>query len=312
MSDSGRKLERLVEAVERQFVADGFSVEVRKREYDEEGRQSAEFDVVVSGRLGSTTVSWLIECRDRPSEGPAPSSWIEQLVGRRGRFNFNKVTAVSTTGFASAATRYAQEQGIELRTVDALDEDEIQNWFKVSNLQLFIHKGEFSKAEIRLEDPIQLEVKDLAKAAVQEAGASTKILKDRHGNEMSVIDAWTHTLNQNPHMFAGVSPGGDPEFRRLFVSFKEPEDQYVITTEAGDATVVGIVLEAKLAVEVREVPISEATRYSLVESGEALAESIRFDVEVRGQPFELGVHRLVQDGRTFIAVRGSSKAATSS
>ena len=31
MSDSGRKLERLVEAVERQFVADGFSVEVRKQ-----------------------------------------------------------------------------------------------------------------------------------------------------------------------------------------------------------------------------------------------------------------------------------------
>lgn len=36
-------------------------------------------------------------------------SWIEQLVGRRARFGFNKVTAVSITGFATGAAEFASK-----------------------------------------------------------------------------------------------------------------------------------------------------------------------------------------------------------
>ena len=78
-------------------MPEGIRVTTNDKIYNDEGIQIAEFDIEVRGKLGSMDFSWLIECRDRPSSGPAPGSWIEQLLGRRTRFGFNKVTAVSTT-----------------------------------------------------------------------------------------------------------------------------------------------------------------------------------------------------------------------
>src|SRR6187402_987528 len=117
MSSDGRRLESLVAFVEKALLPTGFSVTMNERIYDDIGTQIAEFDVQARGKIGTTDFAWLIECRDRPKSGPAPTSWIEQLVGRRDRFNFNKVTAVSTTGFAAGAKEYAILKGIELREV---------------------------------------------------------------------------------------------------------------------------------------------------------------------------------------------------
>ena len=86
--NSGRELERLVQEIERCLLPSGFDVVVNQTAFNAEGDQIAEFDIVISGRLGSSQVKWLIECRDRPSRGPAPGSWIEQLVTRKTRFNF--------------------------------------------------------------------------------------------------------------------------------------------------------------------------------------------------------------------------------
>ena len=112
MANDGKQLERLVAFVERTLLPHGFEVKTDTRMYNDAGVQIAEFDVEIRGRLGSTDIAWLIECRDRPGQGPSPGSWIEQLVGRRSRFGFNKVTAVSTTGFAEGAVGYARDEGI--------------------------------------------------------------------------------------------------------------------------------------------------------------------------------------------------------
>src|SRR3954468_8363390 len=114
MSTDGTDLEKLVAFVEKALLPQGFEVRSNKRVYNDDGIQIAEFDIEVRGQVGSGPISWLIECRDRPECGPAPGSWIEQLVGRRMRFGFNKVTAVSTTGFAKGARDFANAHGIEL------------------------------------------------------------------------------------------------------------------------------------------------------------------------------------------------------
>src|SRR6266550_564747 len=121
MGSDGKQLEGLVSFVEKTLLPQGFEVKTNERIYNDEGIQIAEFDIEIHGKVGSTTIAWLIECRDRPGQGPAPGSWIEQLVGRRIRFGFNKVTAVSTTGFAVGAVQFARSQGIELREVTALN-----------------------------------------------------------------------------------------------------------------------------------------------------------------------------------------------
>ncbi len=97
--DDGESLEHLVTMIEASLAPSGFTVETRKRVY-EDGVQIAELDIIITGRVGTSSFTGLIECRDRPSGGAAPVSWIEQLVGRRDRFKLSSVMAVSTTGFA--------------------------------------------------------------------------------------------------------------------------------------------------------------------------------------------------------------------
>lgn len=97
---SGNQLEMLVERIEKALLPAGFTVTRRERVFDEETRkQIAEFDVVISGKLGSSSLRWLIQCRDRPSAGRIGAPWLYELVGYRNRFQFDKVFAVSTTGF---------------------------------------------------------------------------------------------------------------------------------------------------------------------------------------------------------------------
>lgn len=122
MPNDGRELERLVAELEALLLDTGFTVIPNNRVMDPEGNQIAEFDVTIEGRVGSTRFKWLIECRDRPSEGPAPSSWIQQLFGRRQLFDFDKVVAVSTTGFSPAAIEAAKKLKITLRTVASVEE----------------------------------------------------------------------------------------------------------------------------------------------------------------------------------------------
>jgi hypothetical protein len=122
MRNTGKDLEKLVHEMEALFLGAGFTVTPRVLVYDDDGMQVAEFDILIAGTLDDAPIEWLIECRDRPSNGPAPMAWIEQLVGRKLRFNFDKVIAVSTTGFAKGVAREAERLGIALRTVKTIRE----------------------------------------------------------------------------------------------------------------------------------------------------------------------------------------------
>lgn len=66
--NTGKDLEKLVNEIEKILLPKGFKVESNKKIY-EDGIQTDEFDILISGSLGTSSISWLIECRDRPSNG---------------------------------------------------------------------------------------------------------------------------------------------------------------------------------------------------------------------------------------------------
>jgi len=121
--NDGQPLQDLVADIERLLAPTGFRVTSPVIERDEQGRQVSELDILIEG-LGpeNQPIRWLIECRDRPSAGPAGIEWIEQLVGRRARLACDEVIAVSTAGFSRPAREFAERQGVILRTVTALTE----------------------------------------------------------------------------------------------------------------------------------------------------------------------------------------------
>lgn len=72
------------------------------------------------------------------------------MVGRRDRFTFDKVTAVSTSGFSEGAVDYAKDKGIELRSVDEISAATVKDWFLPSSLGIYNQHGRLTHAELRV------------------------------------------------------------------------------------------------------------------------------------------------------------------
>ena len=149
--NSGKELEQLVHEIERSLLSSDFEVTLNKTKFDDSGDQLAEFDIVISGRVGSLLVQWLIECRDRPSQGPAPGSWIEQLAARKTRFNFDRVIAVSTTGFAKGISEYAEREGVLLRSVQRLGD--IASDFNIEEISYYANRVTIGPTDMSVSNP---------------------------------------------------------------------------------------------------------------------------------------------------------------
>ncbi len=132
--NTGEQLETLVHRLETHLAPEGVTVKQRRREFLPSGTQYAEYDIYITGPVGSSTIRWLISCRDRPSAGAAPRDWINELYGIKVAEQFDKVFAVSTTGFAEPAVELAQRVGIILRTVDHIED--LASAFEVVSLQV--------------------------------------------------------------------------------------------------------------------------------------------------------------------------------
>lgn len=169
MKRDGKWLEELLKTVEERIGGEGIKVESQVREFDEHGHQIAEFDIIVTGRIGSITLNALIECRDRPSQGAAPGNWIEQLIGRQKRFGFGKVIAVSTTGFSPSAIAAASDAGIELRCVAEVTAETITRWISEFRFKYFIIESHITNADFTLSKRTQ----KIAISAFQEIIQST-------------------------------------------------------------------------------------------------------------------------------------------
>ena len=116
MRNDGKNLEKFVEKFHEVFRNENTTIEPRKKLYDEDGKLVAEIDILITDKISSIPVSIAIECRDRPSEGRQGVDWIQQIIGRRISFGFDKYIAVSSTGFTTPAIREAKNHNILLRS----------------------------------------------------------------------------------------------------------------------------------------------------------------------------------------------------
>lgn len=300
MSNSGEGLEQLVKLVEEIFVPQGFKVEVRKRIYDDHGNQIAELDVFVSGTLSTTQIEWLIECRDRPSEGPAPGAWIQQLVGRRTTLKLNKVTAVSTTGFSPAAIAFAKQEGIELRSVNQITRAEVETWFSSQSIPFHNVIGDLKQVDIRLAGS------DEDKSAIYarlSANPQARLFFPTSGGEPVPMNTlWKQAVDLAPRELSdGVTPNGPPARKQITVEYTNPADRYKVSSNGKDVHITSITFAGDIRVEVVEVPISSITRYSTVQDGRQLAESITFELPLGDDSIDLSLHRVPdKDGAKIV------------
>lgn len=309
MKSDGKQLEGLVSFVEKTLLPHGFDVKTNERVYNDEGVQIAEFDIEVRGKVGSTSIAWLIECRDRPSNGPAPGSWIEQLVGRRIRFGFNKVTAVSTTGFAEGVIEFAQREGIELREVKNLCPDEFANWLVMRHLSIINRVTKLEHATILINGSENQDRREaLAYMLSSLTGDATFLRSSISGELVSAASAFSGAVSGVGTLFDDLNPDSPSKQIRLQAKYLDDEDHYLVDTAKGPIRIEEIIFDGNLSVCEQLVPLARTAEYRQAKTGEPISQVASFEPHsIHGAMFSLEMHRIEESGETHILLRKVSK-----
>lgn len=304
MKPDGKQLEALVAFVEESLVPEGFEVKTNDRVYNDDGVQIAEFDIEVRGKVGSTEISWLIECRDRPSSGPAPGAWIEQLVGRRTRFGFNKVTAVSTTGFATGAAEFALVQGIEVREVGSLNPDEFSDWLYIRHITQFERLSNLEHAGFHIDESEGDEKKNaLAKALIGKNGNDMFLSSSVTGELTSPALAFSAAIKSVAGAYENLDKNGDPQSIYLTGNYSD-DDHYLIETELGPIKIKSIAFTGSISLRVTDIPLFATSEYRKVGTGEVISQIATFNpMSIHGMKFTTEMHKLEETGETHIILR---------
>jgi len=115
----------LIATIYDQIVPEGGSVTESGMVFDKEAGILREVDILVEYKYAGHDFCFIVECRDRSRLETV--EWIDGLIGKVKSLDVNKVIAVSSKGFAAAAKRKAEENGIDALTLkDATDMD----WLK--------------------------------------------------------------------------------------------------------------------------------------------------------------------------------------
>jgi hypothetical protein len=304
MAADGEHLEALVAYVEKTLLPEGFAVTTNEHVFNDEGIQIAEFDIEIRGKVGSTTIAWLIECRDRPSSGPAPDSWIEQLVGRRTRFGFNKVTAVSTIGFAVGASEFAVEQGIELREVKALAPEEFSDWLSIR----YIHHNERNttliNATLLLEES---EPKDKNRALadiLSKSDGNTAFLKSsKSGDTITPASAFSNAAGGIEGIFDNLIANGPKEKICLHANYTD-DDHFVVETAEGPVRLCSIVFDGEISSKETLIPLMITAEYRHADTGEVISQVASFAPQsINGMKFSTEMHKMSDTGETHVILR---------
>lgn len=304
MAADGKHLEALVAYVEKTLLPDGFTVTTNERIFSDEGIQIAEFDIEIRGKVGSTAIAWLIECRDRPTSGPAPGSWIEQLVGRRTRFGFNKVTAVSTTGFASGATEFALAQGIELREVKALAPEEFADWLKIRHIHHIERHSTLLNVSLLIDES---EPKDRQRALAEllsKTDGNTAFLKSsRTGFTTTSANAFSSAAGGIEGLFDDLVANGPEKRIRLHANYTD-DDHFVVETTEGPVRLRAILFHGELRLKEALVPIMATAEYRHAKTGEVISQVASFAPQsIHGMKFSTEMHKIGDTGETHVILR---------
>ena len=304
--NDGTNLENLIKEIEDLLIPKGFKIELRKKVFDDQKIQIAEFDIIISGYLGTCLITWLIECRDRPSEGSAPVSWIEQLYGRRDRFNIAKVTAVSTTGFSPEAVRYALSRGIELHQVEQLTSTDIIEWLNIIELIVEVNGMVLENVKPGLiEGTTQEELKavDVKLKRVNKNCKIPILFYPRINRFISFSEAWAIVSENAPLHFEDIKPKDQKKPFRLPVNFRNPEDRFQIKTKFGLISIVQIIFSGYLFITEEKIPISRVITISEPYSRKIVSQTQQFSVKSLNKSIDFNFHKLPERNSLLLNIK---------
>lgn len=271
----GKRFERFVAFLEGLELPDGFKLEHNKRIKGPGGADEAEFDILISGSVGSADFRWLIECRDRPSSPAAPAAWIEQLVGRRDRFNFNKVTAVSTSPFSQPATRLASQKGIDLRVVKSMSPEEFSSWLIMRQYRHSTNFADLQHVQIIVPEHLEKGLDMAMSERCADLTANEAFLVANDDGNCRPADVFREIASNNG-LFEGLVANGPKKRVRIVAQFPDNADRYRIATHAGSVGIEQMEFTGELFCVEEFVPLDSVSEYQNACTGVAISQTATF------------------------------------
>ncbi len=302
--NTGRELQDIVATIEGILIPKGFSLETNRVEYSN-GRPIAEFDVEVMGTVGTADLSWLIECRDRPSEGPAPGSWIEQLVSRRSRFGYSAVMAVSTTGFAEGAREYAVREGIDLREVQEVDEQSLSGWLLTSGMLVYEHVYSITDAQLILRGDGRTKERNVLSERLKNVNINEPILRASDTGAMvraSEVLA-THAPTILEDQISQIATGESLDIA-VRVDFPFDNSHFVVDTKDGAIRIDEILILGNVTKKEKFSEFNSRVHYKkLADKGKPISQSAMAVFDSFQGKFAVELHNIRSTGETHVVLR---------
>ncbi len=235
--------------------------------------EKREVDVSLRGKVGSSDVLIILECRDR--KGFEDVTWIEQLATKRDDIGANKAIAVSSTGFTSGAKLKAHSKNIELRTLEDININTISSWFKSKKIisrSISLHID--SKIDLRNSRADQKRVKKLFKNLKTENIANAKIFLDNEKEApISIKNLICKKYRED------IESCREPKIHTLLrKGTLIPQNQlqgFLLLIDDKSAVINRIHYNAEIDVTVTEAPIQSVKSYKSKDGN--LADIIRFE-----------------------------------
>ena len=257
-----------------------------------------EVDVSIRTWVGSAEILITVECRDRVAVQDV--TWIEQLAAKKKNIGAAKTIAVAASGFSTEATRIARENGIDLRILDEITDQDIKSWIgMVGMVHVFKDCGLAGSPEIHF----FLETGDEPQEMTgQNASSSQHIFTGPSGESLSLNDIWLRADDQGK-VFDRIPKDDEDHFVTLTVT---PSDKLQLCTSKGNRRVKAITMPLRLRWKHEFISLSDArtVRYKAADTVNPLPEHIFVEFETKqANSKNLRIGFVLQQGDGQVGIR---------
>lgn len=304
MERKGRNLEEVVKLLEESLQKQNIEVKSPDYIHDKDTGQPREVDISLRGRIGSSNILVIIECRDRTDLEDA--RWIEQIASKRESVGADKVIAVSSMGFTEPAKIKAQKNKIELRTFEEIDIEEIRQWFFLSGY-ISVHKGmkDVRRININCDNPEKKKLEIPAELAARctpyfDWQAPVFVVK-KDGRRVSLNYIWSCFFEK---LYSDIPEDGSKIHCPIRLNFKNKDDCFQLLTNSGPIDVTFIELDAILWFEIEKMSPNFTRAYKdCCEETKNLAEIQEFEFDTSDKKVIIDFFISEETGKQGISVR---------
>jgi hypothetical protein len=254
-----RMFEELIARIEKTLLPEGATVKSPDRIPDKITGRLREVDAAIRYQVGSVPILITVECRRRSKVDDA--TWIEQLATKQKDVGAARTIAVSWKGFGEPAKQKAAFYGIEIRRVEDITTEEIENWKNKFGVVVEYVEHQLKRALVQFKPPMpDLQMAEPSFQGLMNDPFGTKfIFTKADGQGMSLADVLAEYAKDNGPIDKGMKVGEvcTKDFQLDFLN-----NAYYCSTKQGNKDIEFLYVELIVMVKAKEVPFQKLSRYS--------------------------------------------------